>query len=69
MFRRKIIILCSIPFLLFGVLFFIWYKGGSEISSAYMDINTGKPSPSGPRLFYRGIKIPGDSLVLFKKYE
>ncbi len=68
MFRCKIIILCSIPLLLFGVLFLIWYKGGSEISSAYVDIDTGKPSPSGPRLLYRGIKIPGDSLVLFKKY-
>lgn len=50
------------------VLFALWYRGGSEPSKAYVDITTGKPSRFGARLFYRGLKIPGTPLIVFKRY-
>ncbi len=31
--------------LVMGGIFALWYKGGSEISSHLIDINTGKPLP------------------------
>ncbi len=46
----------------------LWYRGGREPSSAYIDIDTGKPLPFVAQLFYRGIKVPGVPLVLFKRY-
>jgi len=56
--------------LVIGGLFALWYKGGSEISTHVVDIKTGKPSPYGPRLLYRGIEIPvqGEKIILFKRY-
>jgi len=47
----------------------MWWKGGVESSSAYMEINTGRPSEFGAQLLYRGIKLPGVPIVFFKRYR
>ncbi len=71
--KKTIVTLCTVlvvVILVFGGLFALWYKGGSELSSHVVDINTGKPSPLiSPRLFYRGIKISDEyDVALFKRY-
>ena len=71
--KKTIVTLCTalvVVILVFGGLFALWYKGGSELSSHVVDINTGKPSPLiSPCLFYRGIKISDEcDLALFKRY-
>ena len=71
--KKTIVTLCTalvVVILVFGGLFALWYKGGSELSSHFVDINTGKPSPLiSPRLFYRGIKISDEyGVALFKRY-
>lgn len=65
------VIAAIVVILILGSLFGLWYKGGSELSSVYIDINTMKQSPAAPRLLYRGIKVPGTdgSVVLFKRYH
>lgn len=71
--KKRITTLCvilAVPILAFGGLYTLWYRGGNEASTYFSDINTGKPSSAGPRLFYRGIDIPFTmgKIVLFKRY-
>ncbi|NLW83577.1 MAG: hypothetical protein GXY41_04095 [Phycisphaerae bacterium] len=64
------VILITVAILIFGSLFALWYKGGSELSSFFIDINTMEPSPAGPILLYRGLKVPFTEgvFVLFRRY-
>ena len=71
--KKKNIVLLVYIFiiiLIIGGLCALWYRGDSELSSVYIDINTMKQSPVAPRLLYRGIKFPwaDGSIVLFKRY-
>ena len=66
--NKRYILVLILVVVVFAVLFGLWYRGGSERSSAYIDIDTGKQSPFGALLFYRGIKVPGVPLMLFKRY-
>ena len=54
--------------IVFIAMLLVWYIGGRESSSAYIDINTGKQASNVEILFYRGIKIPKTPFVLFKRY-
>ena len=68
--RITLCVVVAVMLLLLSVPFVLWQKGSSELSSAYIDVNTMKPSPAAPRLFYRGIDvtIEGHTFVLFKRY-
>ncbi len=44
--------------------FALWYRGGSEVSHAYIDIATREVHELAPRLYYRGIKMFGQLSVL-----
>jgi len=66
--NKLCILVCTLVVVVFAVLFGLWYRGGREPSSAYIDIDTGKPALFVAQLFYRGIKVPGVPLVLFKRY-
>ncbi len=67
-------IIVGVLVLLSGSLFALWYKGGNELSEAYVSYNpatnTTVQYPYAPVLFYRGIKIPApeEPVVLFKRY-
>lgn len=69
--RKTSIIILAIITLIFATtigLWYIWYKGGIEPSSAYVDVATGKQSDYGAQLLFHGIKLPWISQVLFKRY-
>ena len=66
--KKRYILDFILAAVVFAVPFGLWYRGGREPSSACVDIDTGKPAPFAVQLFYRGLKVPGVPLVLFKRY-
>ena len=65
--RAKRILVIASAVLVLALLIAWWYAGGIEPSRAYVT-PSGHPAPWAAQLLYRGCRIPGTDLVLFKRY-